>query len=81
MPFARKWSGATPEAVGHECTLIAAFRAVVTQDRAGGQVFATGSPTGQERTPIAAGQGVSLRRCRVNTAPVIGGDVTQFRAS
>src|SRR5665647_394267 len=35
-----------------------------------------GSLTGQERTPIAAGQGISLRRCRVNTAPVIGGGMT-----
>ena len=34
------------------------------------------SLTEQERTPIAAGQGISLRRCRVNTAPVIGGGVT-----
>jgi hypothetical protein len=34
------------------------------------------SLTGQERTPIAAGQGISLRRCRVNTAPVIGGGMT-----
>src|SRR5450759_1909905 len=25
------------------------------------------SLTGQERTPIAAGQGISLKRCRVNT--------------
>jgi hypothetical protein len=39
-------------------------------------VSARGSLTGQVRTPIAAGQGISLRRCRVNTAPVIGGDVT-----
>ena len=35
-----------------------------------------GCLTGQERTPIAAGQGISLRRCRVNTAPVIGGGMT-----
>jgi hypothetical protein len=34
------------------------------------------SRTGPERTPIAAGQGISLRRCRVNTAPVTGGEMT-----
>jgi hypothetical protein len=36
------------------------------------------SLTGQEHTSIAAGQGISLRRCRANTAPVIGGAMTRL---
>ena len=45
------------------------------------RIVTSGSLTGQERTPIAAGQGISLRRCRVNTAPVIGGGITRCDSS